>query len=138
MSRGPAQHRLDIFGSTIWAAATPKQLGKVGARGGPPDLDNRGCAGMTFSQVCGTAHHVVVYVDAIHHLTAGGLVNTCAHEASHVADAVFEHIEEEAPGAETRAYLVGWVTQWLIDHCAPALTTRPTAPSGERTIKEHQ
>jgi hypothetical protein len=120
---GPRHHLLDVWATTVWCAATPKQLRKVGRRGGPSDLDARGCAGMTFSQVCGTAHHVVVYIDAKHHLTGGGLVNTCAHEASHVADAIFEHVEEETPGDETRAYLVGWVAQWVLEHCDPARTT---------------
>ena len=34
-----------------------------------------------------------------------------AHEASHVADMLFEHVGEEYPGTETRAYMVQFIVE---------------------------
>ncbi len=39
------------------------------------------------------------------------LAGLCAHEATHVVDAIFEHVGEEAPGHETRAYYTQWVAE---------------------------
>lgn len=44
------------------------------------------------------------------------LVNTCAHEASHVAD----NIAGGGLTGEGRAYLIGWVTAWLWGHAKAA------------------
>lgn len=40
------------------------------------------------------------------------LVNTCAHEATHAAEQIATWNGGDLTG-EARAYLIGWLTQWL-------------------------
>jgi hypothetical protein len=103
---------------TVWCAATKGQLRKAAKA---LDLEGKlagDMAGCMWSITGPNGFQIVVYIDAKGHDRLG-LVDTCAHEASHVADRVFEYVEEERPGTETRAYLVGWVTRWLLVHCDP-------------------
>lgn len=39
------------------------------------------------------------------------LATVLAHEASHVADMLFEHVGEDQPGTETRAYMVQFIIE---------------------------
>ena len=38
-------------------------------------------------------------------------IKTIAHESTHVADNIFEHIRESKVGCESYAYFVGWVAE---------------------------
>lgn len=40
-------------------------------------------------------------------------VQTAAHEASHAADALWEHIGEDEPGDEVKAYMIGHITELI-------------------------
>lgn len=40
-------------------------------------------------------------------------INSIAHEASHVADMIFDYIGEEANTDECKAYLIGWVAECI-------------------------
>jgi hypothetical protein len=116
VSREPARRKLDMWPVTVWCAATKGQLRKAAKTF---DLElPANHAGCTWSITGPHGFQIVVYVDAKGH-DMPGLADTCAHEASHVADRVFEYVEEERPGTETRAYLVGGLTRWLLGHCAP-------------------
>lgn len=118
MSRDPARHKLDMWPATVWCASTKGQLRKAAkAVGIALELgDHAGCTFTLSTEAEGL--QMVVYVDT-KGVSLGALVDTCAHEASHVADRLFEEIEERIPGTETRAYLVGWLTRWLLVHCDP-------------------
>lgn len=111
----PARHEFDVWPVTLWAASGKRQLRRVGKLGGPAGLDTTDCSGRVWSSSGGGAFHVTVFLAKGQ--AATDLVNTCAHEASHVVDAIFEIVDEEKPGCETRAYLMGFVTEWLLTHC---------------------
>jgi hypothetical protein len=67
--------------------------------------------------------HVAVFVDVeAHGDNFCGLIETCAHEAVHVAAMLLDHLGEEYDGeSEALAYLVGWATRWLWDACGDAI-----------------
>lgn len=51
------------------------------------------------------------------------LVNTIAHESFHAAGAILESTSATYNSAsEPMAYLVGFISQWLYERCAPMLT----------------
>ena len=54
---------------------------------------------------------VIVATEDVKYLT----VKNMAHEAVHVVGYLLEHIGEDEPGEEIRAYLTGWVVECLID-----------------------
>lgn len=113
----PSKQKLDVWPATVWAATSAKQLRSVSkAMGLPGDLE-ADHAGRTFSVTGPDGLHLVIYVDLAGHGTHLSLVNTLAHEASHAADGLFEYVEEDRPGAEARAYLTGWFTEFLLAHC---------------------
>lgn len=122
----PHHHELDIYGADLWLATDPTQwralTRTVGAvEGDPPDSAGRATFA-TFHPNDGglTVPVCVIWVDAAQHKTAAELVNTCAHEASHAAGYLLEHIGQDHHGSnEAHAYLVGWLTQWIWQRCQP-------------------
>ena len=66
-----------------------------------------------------TTPHLAIYVDLAGHTDPLDLIETCAHEAAHGAGHVLDWIGHEYGGSdEPHAYLVGWLTRWLMDACA--------------------
>lgn len=64
--------------------------------------------------------HVSVYIDKATLAEDGAaLVNTCAHEATHAAALLLDHLGQQGGNSEALAYLVGWVTEWLWEGCLP-------------------
>lgn len=60
--------------------------------------------------------HVAFWIDlAAHKDNPTALVNTCAHEATHGAARILEHIGQPIADDEAMSYLVGWLTGWLWD-----------------------
>lgn len=68
----------------------------------------------------GGAECHIIAVDLEGIMSAGAMMHAqlaavVAHEASHVCDSVFEHIGEGSPGTESRAYLLQWVTEAVLE-----------------------
>lgn len=118
MSKGPYSTKVDVFGFRLHLATTRAELKKL-RRDFPGDAleDAHSNAGTTTMVIellptGSTRSHILVWVDAAAHKKTASLVNTLAHEASHVHDFVAEYLQLET-GDETQAYLIGWVTQWM-------------------------
>lgn len=62
--------------------------------------------------------HLVVWIDPKQNPTPGLAVNTIAHEASHAAGQILDWVGHQVVGTdEPHAYLCGWLTQWIYEHC---------------------
>lgn len=116
----PRSHLLDIYSAWLHLATDMKQWKQLRADLVPSLPKNPGALGATnFTvQVLDGGHHVAhftVFIDVKGHEGSDvALVETCAHEAAHVAGQLFRHLEvKDDSESEPRAYLVGWVTQWL-------------------------
>jgi hypothetical protein len=62
--------------------------------------------------------HCLVFINVKSYRRRGGndLAETCAHEAAHVVLFLFDHINTDPVHAhEPFAYMVGWVTTWLME-----------------------
>ena len=44
---------------------------------------------------------------------------TVAHEATHVFQNMCEYISDDKPSDEFEAYLIGYITGWLLEHTLP-------------------
>jgi hypothetical protein len=106
------------YGAELHLATTERQWATLAARFELDEDDNNGVG--TTTLVLDREKfvpHLVVWLDVA---TIGddalGMVTTCAHEAAHVAGMLLDHVRESYDGAsEAFAYLVGWVTRWLIE-----------------------
>lgn len=76
----------------------------------------------------GGLHFFTAWIDVRHHSRPELLVNTCAHEASHLAAAIYESVKATGKSSidEPYAYLVGFITQWLYERCVPMLPESDT------------
>jgi hypothetical protein len=116
-----SHHTLDVYGAEIHLATTRRDWATLRRRlnflDGVPEA-----AGMstfaTFHPKGGglTVPHLVLWLDLKAHKTKLELVDTCAHEASHAAGQLLDHIGHDIRGTdEPHAYLVGWLTRWLLE-----------------------
>lgn len=113
-------HSLDIYGADIYLATTKRDWSVLRRKVKSLDAKAPDSAGQatfaTFQPNSGglTVPVVIFWLDVKEHKTTVELIDTCAHEATHAAAALFEHIGH-APAAndEPHAYLVGWLTAWL-------------------------
>ena len=116
------RHVLDVYGTTLHLATTPKSLDKIRKQmpGAVEDIGAIGgtCTVLEHHDGGATTYHVVFWVDfAAHDGDALRLVNTAAHEAAHGAGFLFDHIGQSYGGdSEAFAYLVGWLTEWIVSH----------------------
>ena len=116
--------RLDIYDVDLYAATDMRQWRALRRRLTFLDETPSG-AGMSQFAVWEPANGldrpvIVLFVDVARH-DEPGLVNTCAHEASHAASQLFDHFGHHPSGTdEPTAYLVGWLTQWLWEACQRA------------------
>lgn len=125
MATKPVHHTLDIYGADLYLAWEPKQWKRLQRKTGlGPKLPTS--AGLCSSGVWvpndGGIHEqvVTIWIDAAMHRSMPELVETCAHEATHAASRLFDHIGQEYTDAsEAHAYLVGWLTRWLVKHIPP-------------------
>lgn len=118
----PAHHVLDVYGAHIHLATDRRAWATLRRRySGMVDTvpESAGwCRIATFHPKGGgiTELHLVLWVDvAAHHAQPGELLDTCAHEATHAALALMDHIGHDPRGSadEPIAYLVGWLTRWM-------------------------
>lgn len=121
------KHLLDIYGVHLHAATNKREWRAM--RRALPALESEGpekptSAGTTWIITRRPKPgglpipHVAFWVDRKNHADVGELIDTCAHEASHGANRILEHIGTDVSGGnEPHAYLVGWLTRWLWDAC---------------------
>lgn len=112
---------VDPYGVELHLATTERQWSALVSRfgdGGLEDDHNNGIGATCLVLDRETyVAHLVVWLDAD---TIGddalAMVTTCAHEAAHAAGMLLDHVREKYDGeSEAFAYLVGWVTRWLIE-----------------------
>lgn len=111
-----AQHTLDIYGVELHVVTSRAEWNAMRRRirGGVviEPLPNPVGSGYTHSVQAGSRVVCATYLRATD--APRELVDTCAHEATHVAAFVYESIED-TPAGEPHAYLVGWLAGWLYD-----------------------
>lgn len=119
----PRSHLLDVYSVWLHVATDRKQWNTLrktitSLEKRPPD--SIASTKHEAEEINGGAQvqHFVVYINLAAHTGDGRLperiVETCAHEAAHVAGLILDHFSVEYDGCtEPHAYLVGWVTQWL-------------------------
>lgn len=117
------EHRLDIYGTALFLATTKKQWRALRKQVTFLDKTAPEAAGQVSSAVWtpnkhGAAiHTVVIWVDTKNHTEPGELIDTCAHEASHAAGRIADHIGHNVPATdEPHAYLCGWIARWIWEH----------------------
>lgn len=115
--RQPVHHVLDVYGAHLWLATGPKQLRRLSDKFEDDGLGGGlGTTSLILDQQRHTPH-VVIWIDVeAHAADALALVQTCAHEAAHVATMLLRHIGHTIRSEdEPHAYLVGWVTAWILE-----------------------
>lgn len=120
------RHRLDVYGSELYLARSAEEWKKLRKRVDCLPKEVPTAAGQTTrllrkrAGLAGTGHVIVFWVDVAMTQDPGYLVNTCAHEATHGANFIFDWIghDVDAQKDEPTAYLVGWLTEWLWTHSA--------------------
>ena len=116
------EHRLDIYNAALFLATTKKQWKTLAKHIDFLDKNKPDSAGqVSFATWCpnkGINEPVaVIWIDTKHHTNPGELIDTCAHEASHAAGRILEHIGHQIPATdEPHAYLTGWLTRWIWEH----------------------
>lgn len=118
--REEREHLLDIYGVRLHLATTPRQLAAIADRFGGLETDpgNVGATELALDTSSPTNDaHVVVYVNAAAHdgdSSGALLAGTVAHEASHAAGMILDHVGASSGANEEHvAYLVGWVAAWV-------------------------
>lgn len=117
------EHRLDIYGTALFLASTKKDWKKLAKRvtfvgKQAPEASGQVSSAAWIPDKRGNSiHTVVIWIDAKNHTDPGELIDTCAHEASHAAGRIVEHIGHMMPATdEPHAYLCGWLTRWIWEH----------------------
>jgi hypothetical protein len=117
---GRRHHVLDVYDAELHLATTEREWARL-VRRFEGTLEPDDCNGVgTTTLVLDRERfrpHLVIWVDlTTHGDDALGLVTTCAHEAAHAAGMLLDHIRQSYDGeSEAFAYLVGWITRWLIE-----------------------
>lgn len=120
-------HELDIYGSQLFVARTAKEWRQMAKNIDLEDRSTPECAGQTRRLLstregsAGIGHAIVFWIDARGAGSVGSLIGTCAHEATHGANFIFDWIGHDADAEkdEPTAYLIGWLTSWLWGAAAP-------------------
>lgn len=120
----PRSHQLDIYGAWIHVATDRKAWRSLRRR--LPSLDKDPGALGAFSITLHEAPsgkvtpHLSVWLDINACDDKTELVDTIAHEATHAAVALLDHIGQayDSDNSEALAYLIGWISGWLWEACA--------------------
>lgn len=124
----PVHHLLDVYDTHLhcatnkraWATLRRRYPGLVEATPESAGL----CRVATWHPKDGGMHefHLVLWINLAQHKTEHELIDTCAHEATHAALSVMDHIGHDSRGTndEPVAYLVGWITRWLWNNAKEA------------------
>jgi hypothetical protein len=122
-----AHHTLDIYGAEIHLVTDKRSWSTLRRKLSFLDKPAPESAGLaqfaTFHPKDGglTVPHLVLWLDLKAHKTKLDLIDTCAHEASHAAGQLFDWIGHDIRGTdEPHAYLVGWLTRWMLEQVGEA------------------
>lgn len=113
-------HRLDVYDADLYLATTKPEWRALARRitaldKTPPDAAGSSTFATFHPDGRGLTVPVVVFwLNLAQHRGAAEIVNTIAHEATHGAGQILDHIGHDGTGAdEPRAYLVGWLSSWM-------------------------
>lgn len=115
MKKYPYTETLQVIRYTYAVCFTLKQLQHLNPLA--TELLPPGCSGCVHIWHNGNS---IMCIDLDEIKSTGDLINTLAHESTHIWQAICEDIGEEYPGDETSAYHIGHITQkayeWYEDH----------------------
>lgn len=118
----PRHHVLDVYDAHLHRATDRRQWSTL--RRELDFLEKKAPGSAGFSQFATweprggglTEPHLVLWINVKQHTTEIDLIDTAAHEATHAAGQLLEHVGHQIRGTdEPHAYLVGWLTRWLLD-----------------------
>jgi hypothetical protein len=116
----PVSHQLDIYGA--WLHVATDRRAWVALRRKINSLDaDPGAMGHTSLEV--DTHdrkntpHVVMYLDMAATDTQAELVDLIAHEATHAAAGLLDHLGQKPGDSEALAYLVGFIAAFAWGVC---------------------
>lgn len=119
-----ARHKLDIYGADLYLATTKRQWRALAKHydwlGNVPESAGQATFATWERKGHMTVPIVVLWLDLKQHNTTTELIDTIAHEASHAAGRILEHIGHSAPTDEPSAYLIGWLSGWMWEHVPSA------------------
>jgi hypothetical protein len=121
----PHYLRIDVYDTDVWLATNAQQWKMLRRRLSHLDADPPESAGISHFAVFEpddggiSTPTIALFVNiAQHHSDQALLVNTIAHEATHAAGQLLEHIGHAGIGGdEPRAYLVGHLAGWMWSAC---------------------
>lgn len=124
MSRGLTHHPIDVYGTQLHVAVTPKGWRRLRKQvtSLAKDPGGLGFASFDLHETANRSEpHISIWIDVpAHEGDEVMLINTCAHEAAHASSMLFDHIGQEYDGSsEAHAYLVGAIASTLF-RCARA------------------
>ena len=112
-----ASTRIDPYDARLYYATTLDEWARIHKQFGQ-GLDAPPAIGLTARhwnpKTCRT--HIIVWVDVARHSCANTLINTIAHEGYHAAAGLLEGLGQSLDESEAVAYLVDWITAWLVRH----------------------
>lgn len=114
----PIEHTLDIYGTRMHLAHTPKQWAQLRREINTiPENPQALALTQSVKEITDRGDellHLCLWVDIAGHDSAVELIQTLAHEAAHAAGFIFEQMESPYDAVnEPYAYLVGWLAAWL-------------------------
>lgn len=117
------RHTLDIYDADLHLVTTPAAWTQLRKTLDHLDAEVPDSAGLvqfsTFEPDDGTLNTpvLVIWINQAQHADTLQLIDTVAHEATHAAGELLEHIGHQIKGTdEPHAYLVGWITRWILGH----------------------
>ena len=112
-----ASTRIDPYDARLYYATTAAEWARIRKQFGQGiDMPTSiGLTGRTWDSKTGRTR-MIVWVDVAKHSRADELINTIAHEGYHAAAGLLEGLGQSLDEGEAVAYLVDWITGWLVRH----------------------
>jgi len=112
-----ASTRIDPYDARLYYATTADEWARIHKQFGqgldvPPAI---GLTARVWDSKTGRTH-MIVWINAAEHPSADALVNTITHEGYHAAAGLLEALGQKLDESEAVAYLVDWITTWLVRH----------------------
>lgn len=118
-------HKLDVYGVWLHVTTDRKQLANMRRKYGSKKVPPRGHDGEVAATVSfriepddgpNQSHYLIDINIGVHRGDKRELIDTIAHEATHVSTMILDTAGAEYDGSsEPLAFLVGWITAWLYD-----------------------
>ena len=110
----PRSHLLDVYDCWLHVAVTPKQWRRLADKYDlDRDITSAGHLQLFIDTGANNQPHLAVWIRP--GSSGRALVDTIAHEATHAAAQLLDHVGQRAErhDSETLAYLIGWISGWL-------------------------